>query len=150
MRRPCLKLLFRSALLIGASPVLTTVLEAQQPFGATARISSRVLTVIGADSGKVMLALKLSGIPEIGLRNLKREQVVLVDDRGRSYTPSMMAVGSPVARPTSLLAAYMQPPQENLADRQYIFFVPPGSRTFELRVGTMKPVSITPVIGFPR
>jgi hypothetical protein len=144
MSKACIRILFQCAVMLCVAAPLKGVLPAQEAFGATARISARPLPS-GVDSGKVILAVKMTGIPETGLRFLSREKVVVVDERGRSYTYVGIATGRSTAPATSLVATYLQPAPENLADRQYLFFVAPGSRTFELQVGTLKPIRVTPL-----
>jgi hypothetical protein len=121
-------------------------LGAQETLVATARMVSRPLTRPGADSGKFMVSVKISGIPEVGLRTLGPGQVVLVDGLGRTYTPSAFTVSVGATQPQTLLAAYMTPPADRLADRHYIFFVAPGLMTFEIRVAGLKSVRIVPTI----
>lgn len=149
MSRACTHLLFECAFMLSIATPVIGVLPAQEGFRAAARIALRPLTRSGPDSGKVMLSVKVSGIPEVALRAfLSRDKVVVVDELGRSYTAFGYAIAGPPKPAASLVAAYLQPPAENLADRQYIFIVAP-SRTYELRFSTLKPVRITPVVAFP-
>src|SRR5262245_7199856 len=62
-------------------------LSAQQTLVVTGRLSSRPLTRPGADSGKFLVSVTISGIPEIALRTLGPGQIVLVDGLGGRYTP---------------------------------------------------------------
>jgi hypothetical protein len=145
MSKACVRVLFQCAAMLCFAAPLNSVLPAQEVFGATARISARPLTS-GVDSGKVILAVKMTGIPETGLRALSREKVVVVDERGRSYTYVGIVTGRSTPPATSLAATYLQPAPENHADRHYLFFVAPGSRTYELQVGTLKPIRVTPLV----
>ena len=148
MSKACMQVLFQCTVMLCVAAPLNGVLLAQEGFGATARISARPLTS-GVDSGKVILAVKITGIPETGLRGLSREKVVVLDELGKRYTFSGIASGRSSTPTTSLVAMYLPAP-ENLADRQYLFFVMPGSRTFELHVGTLKPIRVTPLVEVPR
>ena len=121
-------------------------LSAQEPLIATARMSLRPLTRPGADSGKFVVSVKISGIPEFGLRALGPGDLVLVDGLGRRYTPFGYSVNAEGIRPKGLLAAFTTPSAEKLGDRHYLFFVSPGLMTFELRVAGLKPVRIVPTI----
>ena len=145
MSKACVRVLSQCAVMLCFAAPLNGVLPAQEVFGATARISARPLTS-GVDSGKVILAVKMTGIPETGLRALSREKVVVVDERGRSYTYVGIVTGRSTPPATSLVATYLQSAPENLADRHYLFFVAPGSRTYELQVGTLKPIRVTPLV----
>jgi len=149
MSKTRVRVLFQCAVMLCLAAPLNGVLPAQEGFGATARISARPLTS-GVDSGKVILAVKITGIPEIGLRGLSGEKVVVVDELGRRYTLFGIATGRSRKPATSLVVTYLQPPPENLADRQYLFLVAPGSRTYELQVGTLKPIRVTPLVEVPR
>ena len=135
--------------------VLTTALlpsgsvSAQGPLVATARMSSSPMTRAGVDSGKLIVALKISGIPEIALRYLRLDQIVLVDAFGRAYTPRGVAISARGVEPKPLLAALSPPPAERLADRQYMFLVAPGLNTFEVRVANLNPVRVVASVTGP-
>jgi hypothetical protein len=122
MSKACIHVLILCTAMLCVAAPLSGVLPAQEVFGATARISARPLTS-GVDSGKVILAVTMTGIPETGLRALSREKVVVVDERGRSYTYVGIATGRSTPPATSLVATYLEPAPENLADRQYLFFL---------------------------
>ena len=124
---------------------------AQEAVVATARLSAFPSTRAGVDSGKFFLSLKLKGIPEVALRGISLDQIVLVDQEGRAYTPSLYTIPTTALERKSFLAGYLAQANERLADRQYMFMVAPGSQTFELRVANMKPVSVAAsLVGFPR
>jgi len=146
----------RTRLVIQAAISLCTVaslpsgaLNAQQTLVATARMSPRTLTA-GPDSGKSFLSIQLSGIPEIALRTLKLDQLLLVDSAGRAYTPSGIGYRYVRTEQTSPVAAYLGT-AKNTGKPEYWFLVAPGSRTFELRVAGLKPVRVSaPLPGFIR
>ena len=149
MLKKCALSLFQCALMLCIAGPVIGVLPAQAGFSATARIAARPLTS-GSHSGKLILSVKISGIPEFALRLLKRDPIIVVDEVGRMSTLAGVAIGPSETPVTSVVAMHLQPAPENIAERQYFFFVAPGSRTFELRVGTLKPLRITPLVGFPR
>jgi hypothetical protein len=141
------RLLQRVALGISIAALLPLrSLGAQEALVVTARMSSRPLTQLGADSGKFMVSVRISGIPEFGLRTLGAGQIVLVDGLGRRYTPIGYTVSADRIQPKGLLAAFTPPPAERSDDRQYLFVVSPGLMTFELRVAGLKPVRMVPTI----
>ena len=135
-----------------ASLVFTTAslplksVNAQGPLAVTARMSPSPSTRAGADSGKHFVSLKISGIPEIGLRALRLDQVVLVDAFGRSYTPIGVAVEARSTEPKNLLVTYTTPPMERIADRQYLYMVAPGLNAFEVRVANLKPIRVVATV----
>ena len=132
----------RLAVVLSVAVLSSGGANAQEPLGATARISSRPITQPGVDSGKVFVSIKINGIPEIGLRSLTREQVVLVDAFGRRYTPFGYAIRASRTETKTLLATYLTPPAERLADREYLFLVAQGLNVFEVRVANLNPLRV--------
>jgi hypothetical protein len=126
-----------------AALLSTRSVSAQDTLVATARMSARPFTRPGADSGKFIVSVRISGIPEFGLRTLSTVQIVLVDGLGGRYTPFGYSV-KPGMQRVGLLAALTAPQAERLVDREYIFFVAPGLMTFELRIAGLKPVRVVP------
>jgi hypothetical protein len=81
------------------------VLNAQQPIiVVSARMSSHPIARPGPDSGKFLLALKISGIPEVGLRGLKPDQLMVVDAEGRAYNAFGSGYSVSDKTPASILA----------------------------------------------
>jgi|SRR5688572_4654645 hypothetical protein len=151
MSRARTRRLTQAALVLGTLALLPSgAVSAQGPLVATARLSSRPMR-IGADSGKFLVSLKISGIPEVALRALRPDDILLVDEAGRAYTPSAVSVEFRGKEQETFLTLYTRSTSERLADRQYLFMVPPGSRSFELRVANLKPVRVdASLVGFGR
>ena len=143
------RLLTLVALVVTTALLPSGSVSAQGPLVATARMSSSPMTRTGVDSGKLMVALKISGIPEIGLRYLRLDQIVLVDAFGRAYTPLGVGISARGAESKPLLTAWSAPQAERLADRQYLFLVAPGLNTFEVRVANLKPVRVVASVTGP-
>jgi hypothetical protein len=117
-------------------------LRAQDALVAKACVSARPLARSGADSGKFLVLVMISGIPEIGLRSLG--QMVLADPTGRTYAPYGYSIETNESASRSLLAAYPTPPAQPRSERQYLFLVAPGLMAFELRIPGLKPTSVAP------
>jgi len=148
MTRACTRFVIQAAISLCTVALLPSgALNAQQTLVATARMSPRALKT-GPDSGKYLLSLQISGIPEVALRSLKHDQLLLVDSAGRAYTPSGVGYRTVRTEQTSPVAAYLGT-SKNTAKPEYWFLVAPGSRTFELRVAGLKPVRVSaPLPGF--
>ena len=116
--------------------------HAQDALVAKACVSARPLPSSGVDSGKFVVSVRISGISEFALRNLR--QIALVDPTGRTYGPYGIALESNELENRSLLAAYTTPLMQRRPERQYLFLVSPGLMAFELRIPGMKPVSLAP------
>jgi hypothetical protein len=144
MLKKCAMSFLQCALLLCLAEPVIGGLPAQASLSATARIAARPLTS-GSDSGKLILSVKISGTLD-----LKRDQVIVVDEAGRISTLLGVAIRPSATPLTSLVTTYLPPAPKNVTERQYLFFVAPGSRTFELRVGTLKPLRITPLVESPR
>ena len=115
---------------------------AQAALVAKACVSSRPLATSGADSGKFVVLVRLSGVSAFAQRSLP--QIVLADPTGRTYAPFGVAVEGNELENRSLLAAYKTPTAQRLSERQYFFLVAPGLMAFELRIPGLKPVSVAP------
>ena len=116
--------------------------RAQDALVAKACVSARPLAGSGADSGKFVVSLRISGISEFALRNLR--QIGLVDPTGRTYAPFGVAVEANELENRGPLVSYTALPTQRRPERQYLFLVAPGLMAFELRIPGMKPVSLAP------
>jgi hypothetical protein len=149
MSRACTRLVILSALLLCAVASLPSgALNAQQTLSATARISPHPSTRPGPDSGMHFLSLEIVGIPEVASRGLSLDQILLIDEAGRAYTPSGIGWRTTGKEQTSLVAAYLGTAKDT-SKPSYGFVVAPGGRTFELRVAGLKPVRVTALIVGP-
>jgi len=149
MNRTCTRLVIQTAIALCTAASLPSVsLSAQQTLAATARISPRPNTRPGADSGKYFLSLEISGIPEVASRALNLDQILLIDEAGRAYTPS--GIGwRPIGKDqASRVAAHLGTAYDT-SRPMYLFVVASGSRTFELRLAGLKPVRVTPSVVGP-
>ena len=143
------RLLQRVALVVSTAVIIPFGSVGAQGLVVTARMNPRPLTHPGADSGKFMVIVRFNGMPEIGLRAIALNPIVLVDGLGRSYTPVAYVGGVGGTQPRDVFAAYTSANAERFRDRQYIYFVSPGLMTFEIRIAGLKPVRITPTLTTP-
>ena len=149
MSRACTRLVIPTVLsLCTVASLPSGVLSAQQTLAATARINPHPNTRPGVDSGKHVLSLEISGIPEVASRGLNLHRILLIDEAGRAYTPSGIGWRASGKEQTSLLAAYLGTAQ-NTSKPWYFFLVDPGSQTFELRVPGLKPVRVNALMVRP-
>ena len=125
------------AVVVGA--LSSGTLGAQGSPKVSAWIGSRPITAAGADTGKVILRLKISGIPELAVRSLKATEIVLRAESGHLYMP----VGSPVPIPRNASAnvAAQFYGVETKSAGQFWFLVSPGNLRYELWLAGYKPVS---------
>ena len=108
-------------------------LAAQQPSVSYAWLKTHWRQA-AADSGKVLLILTFRGVPEQRLRALKHTDVVIADSANRTYRAEAYAI--PARDP------------QRFAYRCYLFTVPSGTTTFELRLPTFTPVRFTAAVSF--
>ena len=88
-----------------------------------------------ADSGKVLLMLNFGGVPEERLRALKHTDVVIADSANRTYRAEAYAIPARDGQTSNIIA-----------DRCYLFTVPSGTTSFELRLPTFTPVRFTATV----
>ncbi|CAG0977250.1 hypothetical protein GPROT1_02017 [Gammaproteobacteria bacterium] len=136
------------ALCLGA-PLPSGVLKAQPSVVVvSARMSSHPIARPGPDSGKVILALTISGLPEVGRRGLQLDQLLVVGAEGRAYSAFGIGYSAREKTPASILAQYTRTVPQG--EPQYFFVVSPGSGAFELRVPTLRPVRFNASLMGPR
>ena len=128
----------RLALLTFASGLSAGTLSAQSDVKVSAWLSSKPITV-GKDSGKAVLALRISGITEAALRGLKSDQIVIRAESGVLYHPFGAPSQVPSTASASVVAHFYQ--AEAKSAGEYLFLVPPGGFRYELWLAGHRPVS---------
>lgn len=123
-----------------AATTLPGTLEAQGDVKVSAWISARPLSAAGNDSGKFVLKVKVSGIPEGAVRGLRTDQIVLRAESGRIYLPFGGPVRIPSTASASVVAHFYQ--VEAKSAGQYFFLVRPGDLRYELWLPGRRPVSV--------
>ena len=114
-------------------------LGAQGSVKVSAWISARPITAAGNDSGRVVLALTISGMTEVAVRSLKSDQIVLRAESGRVYLPFGAPSPIPSTASASVVAHFYQ--VEANSTGQYLFLVRPGDLQYELWLPGQRPVS---------
>ena len=127
------------ALVTVAGALSSGTLEAQGDVKVSAWISSRPITAAGADSGKVVLAVKISGMTEVALRSLKPDQIALRSESGRVYSPFGSPSPIPPAASANVVAHFYR--AEASSAGQYFFLVRPGGFRYELWLPGRRPLS---------
>lgn len=112
---------------------------AQGNVKVSAWIGAKQITTPGNDSGKVVLALQVSGIPQGAIRSLKADQIVLRAESGRVYLPFGAPAPIPSTASASVVANFYQ--VEARSAGQYFFLVRPGELRYELWLPGHRPVS---------
>lgn len=124
--RSCVRGLQCLALLtVFAHPAL---LPAQAPRVTSARLTSRVGdNGVAADSGYMLLIIRIGGLPSQRLRALKSSDVVITDSEKRAYMPEGLAIGAD--------------DRDDRVVRRWLYRVPAAQTAFELRLPDFAPVS---------
>ena len=130
----------RLALMSLAAALLPGMLEAQGNAKVSAWISARPLTAAGSDSGKVVLAVRISGLSEAEARSLKGDQIVLRAASGRVYLPFGAPPPIPSTASASVVAQFYQ--VEAKSAGRYLFLVRPGDLRYELWLPGRSPMSV--------
>lgn len=122
----CVRGLQRLALLtVLAQPAL---LPAQAPRVTSARLTSRVSdNGVAADSGYMLLIVRIGGLLGQRLRALTSSDVVITDSQKRAYMPEGLAIGAG--------------DRDDSVDRVWLYRVPVAQTAFELRLRDFAPVS---------
>ena len=128
----------RLALVTFAVALSSGTMAAQGDVKVSAWMSGRPITT-GADSGKVVLVLKISGISDAAVRNIKPDQVVLRAESGRVYLPFGVPSPIPSTASASVVATFYR--VEVKSAGQYFFLVRPGGFRYELWLPGHRPVS---------
>ena len=136
-RRPTCTTAWLAGLLLCSMP-----LRAQAPVEAAARVSLRSVTNAGVDSGKVLLALTITGQSETAQPTFRLDQLVLRDEQGRRYAPQGVAHRARGKALFMLPAANVGAASEVVAEREYLFLVPAGGQRYELLLPRVNPVSV--------
>ena len=129
----------RLALMVFAAALSSGTAGAQGNVKVAAWIGARPFTAPGNDSGKVVLALKLSGNAEATARRFRADQIVLRAESGRVYLP--FGAPHPISSTASAnVVAYFYQDEAKSAG-QYFFLVRPGELRYELWLPGHRPVS---------
>lgn len=119
--------------------------SAQHAMTVSARVVRSVAAQAFGDSRQSVLALEVSGLPAITKGVVKLNEIVLVDRFGRSHFPEMVAYPPTRMVVTSVRMESPNPLTPVAMDRgkpSYIFLVPRGETRFELRLPSMRPISV--------
>ncbi len=85
------------------------------------------------DTARAVVVVQIGGLPAEQLRAVKLHDLVITDSHGRDYAAELVGRASPDSTGV-----------ENVKDRRYVFTVPQGEASFELRLQDFRPV---PFIG---
>ena len=87
------------------------------------------------DSARAVVVVQIAGLPAEQLRAVKLHDLVMTDSHGRDYAAEIVGRASPDSTGV-----------ENVTDRRYLFTIPQGEATFELRLRDSRPVPFTATI----
>lgn len=127
-----------------------TLLRAQQGLVVSARIQAPAFKLSSADSGKLELLLRISGVSETRRRALKANEITIVGVNGMRYVPSAVILTSNEEARRSLLAQYTDLARGRMDEPQYVFLVPRGATAFELRLPSRDPIPFTAAVSLVR
>ena len=127
-----------------------TVLRAQQDVVVSARIQVPARQLALADSGKLALVLRISGLSEAERRALRANKIAIVGVNGMRYVPSAVIVTPSEEARRSLLAQYTDMARGRVEEPQYLFLVPRGATAFELCLPSRDPIPFTAAVSLSR
>jgi hypothetical protein len=131
------------ALVLSLALVQPRVLRAQGGVVVSARIHLPSDPLARPDSGQVTLLLRINGLSQGQRRDLKAGQIAIVSASGMSFTPRAVILSSGAEMRRDLLARYTDKAQDRVEEPQYLFLVPRGATTFELRLPSRDPIPFT-------
>jgi len=138
------------ALVVSLALIQPRAMHAQGGVRVSARVQLPSAPLGYPDSGQMTLLLRIAGLSEGQRRDLKAGQIAIVSTSGMSFTPRAILLSSGAETRGSLLARYTDMARGKVEEPQYLFLVPRGATTFELRLPTLDPIPFTASISLAR